>query len=186
MGNNQIVNKTNKHSKKREKKKRKEIPGSGTVEFQSSLFWCYSFSILSCLSASPRQVWRWRLVVFDPSCGGRLPVCWWASRWVVAQWACRVEAWGLQGGGLAVLQGRGLAGWPVAVAWLACGLELPTCSFSVLWHGEAFHRLGVQLCVVFYLIQLCLQHLSKVPDSWNSCSLHLCPTHHFGSLPTYF
>jgi hypothetical protein len=36
MVDNQTMNKTNKHLKKREKrKKEKKIPGSGTVEFQS-------------------------------------------------------------------------------------------------------------------------------------------------------
>jgi hypothetical protein len=39
------------------KKGKKKITSSGTVELQSQLFRCYSFSIQSCLSMSLRQVW---------------------------------------------------------------------------------------------------------------------------------
>jgi hypothetical protein len=94
---------------------------------------------------------------------------------VAAQWAGRTETWwaGKQQPGSSV-------GWRVA-AWV------PACSFSVLWCGEVFHELGVQvpkfqLSLVLYLSQACLQHLSKVPDSWSSCSLDLCPSCNFGSL----
>jgi hypothetical protein len=71
------------------------------------LFWCYSFSIQSCLSVSPMQVWGWCLVVLELSCGrwwegsspaGLLdgtPVGPWgrglmghlASGWAAASWA---------------------------------------------------------------------------------------------------
>jgi hypothetical protein len=83
-------------------------------------------------------------VVLEPSCGGQRPgrpvgwrpcrpVGWWAGGslvglQVVAQWACEVEAW--QASGPACSSGMG--GWQ------------PACSFSVLWHREAFHRLRVQ------------------------------------------
>jgi hypothetical protein len=44
-----------------------------------------------------------------------------------------------------------------------------------------------RLSLVFYLSQGCLQQLSKVLDSWNSCSLQLCPSCHLGSpLTTIF
>jgi hypothetical protein len=36
-------------------------------------------------------------------------------------------------------------GGPAGQQWAVVALEWqPTCSFSVLWHGEAFHGLGVQ------------------------------------------
>jgi hypothetical protein len=41
--------------------------------------------------------------------------------------------------------------------------------------------LKFQRSLVLYLNLVCLQHLSKVPDSQSSCSLCLCPSHHFGS-----
>jgi hypothetical protein len=34
-----------KRKKKKGKRKEKKIPGSGTMNFQSWYFWCYSFSI---------------------------------------------------------------------------------------------------------------------------------------------
>jgi hypothetical protein len=52
---------------------------------------------------------------------------------------CPVLA-GLWGGDLVGLHGRELVGLQMVVVWV----WLPTCSLSVLWHGEAFHRLGVQ------------------------------------------
>jgi hypothetical protein len=52
--------------------------------------------------------------------------------------------------------------------------------FQCIYSGEAFHRLGFrvpkfQLSLVLYLSQVCLWHLSKVPDSQSSHGLHLCP-----------
>jgi hypothetical protein len=65
MVDNQAANKANKHLKKR--KKRKKISSSGTVEVQSWQFLCYSFSIQSCLSVSPRQYWSQHLAVLELS-----------------------------------------------------------------------------------------------------------------------
>jgi hypothetical protein len=42
-------------------------------------------------------------------------------------------------GGLAGLWGRGPVGRQMAAAWG----WWPACSFSVSWHGGAFHKLGV-------------------------------------------
>jgi hypothetical protein len=60
----------------------------------------------------------------------------------VAAWrACRAEAWPDGEQGLAVVQGGSL---------VFCGVEArvdawgPASSFSVSWHAENFHRLGVQ------------------------------------------
>jgi hypothetical protein len=100
MVDNQTA-KTNKHLKKR----KKIIPCLETVEFQSWLFWCYSFSIQSCLSVSPRQVWSWCLMVLEPFYGGWQLVCWQAGMRVVAWW---VTAW-WAGGWLPVCQQAG--GW---------------------------------------------------------------------------
>jgi hypothetical protein len=99
-------------------------------------------------------------------------VTWWAGGWqpgrpmglrpggaagrrtggAVAQWTCGTEAWqsgrpmglpggcpeGLWSGGLvAKRQLGGPTGWGL-------GRQQPGCSFSKLWHGEAFHERGVQ------------------------------------------
>jgi hypothetical protein len=45
--------------------------------------------------------------------------------------------------GFAFLQGRGLAACGVE-AWQMSAVLGPACSFSVSWHGEAFHRLWVK------------------------------------------
>jgi hypothetical protein len=66
------------------KEREKKITGSGTVELQPLLFWCYSFSIQSYLSLSPRQVLSQHLVVLEPSSGG-----WWVGGGLVV---CRAEA----------------------------------------------------------------------------------------------
>jgi hypothetical protein len=60
------------------------------------------------------------------------------------------------------------------------------CSFNKLWHRGAFHELGVQSAKVLalpvlYLSQVCLQRLSKVPGSWSSPGLQLCPSRHLRS-----
>jgi hypothetical protein len=73
---------------------------------------------------------------------GQQAVTCWACR-EVADWlfcgvetwqACRAEAW------LASEWWSGPMGQRTVAAW---GLQ-SACSFSVLWHGEALHRLGVQ------------------------------------------
>jgi hypothetical protein len=61
-----------------------------------------------------------------------------------------------------------------------------TCFFSVLWHGEAFHLLGVQNAEDSALPGVlpqptCLLCLSKIPDLRSSHSLNMCPSHHFVS-----
>jgi hypothetical protein len=104
------------------------------------------------LSVSPRQVWSWHLVVLEPSCGG-----WWPGT-VVGQRPVCGRPVARRGGGLAGLQaGRCAVAWREsrAGAWRGgvlvrlqpgtlAGRLLPTCSFSVLWHGEAFHGLGAK------------------------------------------
>jgi hypothetical protein len=37
------------------------------------------------------------------------------------------------------------------------------------------------ILLVFYVLQVWLQHLSKVFDSWSSCCLLLHPSRHLGS-----
>jgi hypothetical protein len=56
----------------------------------------------------------------------------------------------------------------------------------MMWRRLVFRVLKFQFSLVLYLSQLCLQHLSKIPDSWSSHSLHLCPSRHFGSSKDYF
>jgi hypothetical protein len=70
----------------------------------------------------------------------------------------------------------------VAVAVLEC---CPTCSLSVLWHEEAFHKLGVQGVKVSTLP--CASPLPNMapasqqgPNSQSPHCLCLCPSHHFG------
>jgi hypothetical protein len=84
------------------------------------------------------------------------------------------------------------AQWSGTAAPWACGAGTwqAGCSFSKSWHGEIFHKLGVQsakfwLPLVLYLSQVCFQHLSKVPESWSSCSLQLCPSHPLGPFPRF-
>jgi hypothetical protein len=67
------------------------------------------------------EVWSQHLVLLEPSCG---------RWWLVCQQAGGVEA-------------RQAGRWVV----VACGWW-PTCSFSVSWHGEHFHGLGVQCAEV--------------------------------------
>jgi hypothetical protein len=62
----------------------------------------------------------------------------------------------------------------------------PSCFLSVMWHGEAFHGLGLEgvevlILLVLYFHQVWLQHLSKIFDLWSSCCLLLCPSCHLGS-----
>jgi hypothetical protein len=52
------------------------------------------------------------------------------------------------------------------------GMEKPSM-------GYVFRMLNFHLSLVLYLSQVYLQHLSKIPDSWSSCCLCLCPSHHF-------
>jgi hypothetical protein len=100
----------------------------------------------------------------------------------------------LAGGGLAGLVGGGLVSWQVATwqdwgglkGWQASG-GLPVLSVycdvekpSTNW---GFRVPKFELSLVLYFSQACLQCLSKVPDSRSSCSLCLCPSHHFGSSP---
>jgi hypothetical protein len=72
----------------------KKINSSGRVELLSQLFWCYSFSIQSCLSVSPRQVWSPPVVV------GRQAGALWSLRGGKPSRAEQPHR-GLWGGGLA-------------------------------------------------------------------------------------
>jgi hypothetical protein len=92
---------------------------------------------------------------------------------------------GRRGGGGVGGAGSWQPGRPMELrpGWLVGGQQ-PTCSFSVSWCGEAFHGLrvqGAEVSAPWNFSQAYLQHLSKVPDSRSSHSLHLCPSHHFGS-----
>jgi hypothetical protein len=77
----------------------------------------------------------------------------WCTREAADPWAHGVEVWqgGKQWPGCSVCQRTAVwllceveAQWACRLLTVAlCGWQ-PTCSFSVLWHGEEFHRLGVQ------------------------------------------
>jgi hypothetical protein len=64
-------------------------------------------------------------------------------------------------------------------------MGVASCLFSqCIWHGGALHGLQVQGAKVSILsgasaLPRMVEHLSKVPDSWSSCHLHLCPCPHF-------
>jgi hypothetical protein len=91
------------------------------------------------LSASPRQVWSWCLMVLELSCRLSL-VFWWAGG------QCPSGLEGLWGKGPAGQQPGRSATWCPAGQrhCLLVGRWQPTCSFSVLWHGEAFHSIVIQ------------------------------------------
>jgi hypothetical protein len=106
---------------------------------------------------------------------------------------------GPEDGGPVVLRGRGLVGLQAGsglVVWMA--VARAGGSPAVLWFGGQvgwqvdggcmgmsarlffqcimmFSVLKFQLCLLLYFSQECLQCLSKVPDSWGSHSLCLCP-----------
>jgi hypothetical protein len=66
-------------------------------------------------------------------------------------------------------------------------VQQPSCFFSIMCHGEAFHRLGVQGVKVLILLASLFppsvaQHLSEVLKSQSLPCLLLCPSHHLGSL----
>jgi hypothetical protein len=74
-------------------------------------------------------------------------------------------------------------------SWCLAAWE-PSCFLIVTWHGEAFHRLGVQDVEIFILLaalflQVWLQHLSEVLESQSSCCLLLYPSCHLGSPPKW-
>jgi hypothetical protein len=82
------------------------------------------------------------------------------------------------GGSLEGLLGQGLAGQRVGRGprVLSVHHDVPKPSTAY-----GFKVLKFQFSLVLYLSQVCLQHLSKVPDYQNSHSLCLCSSCHFGS-----
>jgi hypothetical protein len=76
----------------------------------------------------------------------------------------------MQGRGSAVLWGRA---WHAASAILLVYPGLEKLSTS-----EGFKVLMFQLSLVLYLSRVCLQPLGKVPGSWSSGGLWLCPGCH--------
>jgi hypothetical protein len=67
----------------------------------------------------------------------------------------------------------------------------PSCFLSVMWHGEAFYRLGVQGVKVFILFGAsflpCVAPVSQQGfDSWSSWCLLLYPVGHLDSLCLLF
>jgi hypothetical protein len=122
--------------------------------------------------------------------GGGLSLRWtsrplaWASGWRSCM--CGSLAWqalGEQACGVDIVQACGSSvglwggAWraPPAVILVYCGMERP----SMNWRLRV---LMFQLSLVLYLSQVCLQPPSKVPGSWSSWDLWLCPSHHLGSL----
>jgi hypothetical protein len=64
--------------------------------------------------------------------------------------------------------------------------QQPSCFLSVMWCGDAFYGLGFReskfwLSLVFYFLQVWLQHLRKVFNSWSSCCLLLYSSCHLRS-----
>jgi hypothetical protein len=49
--------------------------------------------------------------------------------------------------------------------------------------GQGFRVPKFQLSLVLHLSQVCLQHLSKVPDSRSSHNVRLCHSHHLDPPP---
>jgi hypothetical protein len=120
------------------------------------------------------------------------------SGWAGSQWfrdLVSLHSRGLAGppvGSLVEWWPRGLGEWglcgPVGLrlighqlAVLLVNLSLEKSSMSYMFRVPIFW-----LSLVLYLSQGCLQYLRKVPDSWSSPSLQLCPSHHLGSLRTDF
>jgi hypothetical protein len=88
------------------------------------------FAFTFCVQNSLKNLLQWSYVVLVSAYHGRhvllhlfwvivLLVCWCAGGPVGRQWPGRMAG------------------------WLPAGRQ-PACSFIVLWHGEAFHGLGVQ------------------------------------------
>jgi hypothetical protein len=111
--------------------------------------------------------------------------------------ACGSPAWQALGAQCVGLRGESLGEcspggaeerwlhWPMGQG-LACSTGY---SFSKPWHGEDFHKLGVQSADDSALPGALpqpsiLQSLCKVPGSRSSHGLQLGPSHHLGSSPT--
>jgi hypothetical protein len=64
--------------------------------------------------------------------------------------------------------------------------QQPSCFLSVTWHGETFHGVqGVEVLILLAaLFPPFVAPVSQwVLESWSSCCLLLCPSHHLGSGP---
>jgi hypothetical protein len=134
---------------------------------------------------------------------GGLVVAQWSSVWRLGDlWGSGLVGWQsceLVGGGPVGPHGGVLVeqwpGWPAGQRPVGpAGGWQPSSSVGVVAHW-LFHYIMVWRSLpqgrgsgchsfsslVLSLSQVCLPHLSKFPDSWSSCSLHLCSSCHFGS-----
>jgi hypothetical protein len=106
--------------------------------------------------------------LWDGSLGKVWQACgvwaWLELRSRLEEWLCGPIVWGLACSACCVLVNRGVE--KPSLSW---GLRVPK-----FW-----------LSLVLYFSQGCLQCLCKVPSSWSSRGLRLCPSHHLGSLCLY-